>query len=332
MHYLGEKEVIRINYNDTLCKSFIKLEVNNGTFSFEYEGKTFSLNDIDAVWYRKGKNWLCDQFFPVSIKDHCRLTTYLNHKLLLEETRLAEYVHHLIEHFIPAIGTSNRGDLNKLLVLKAAREVGLLVPDFQIVKAKKNLLEGYTDLPLPITKPMADGLYLFDYEEKNRGYFTYTELLNHDAVADLPDIFSPSFVQKNIHKKYELRVFMLYEKCYAMAILSQNDEQTKVDFRKYNEKKPNRCVPYLLPKEIAKKIRSLFKKLHLNTGSVDMIVDKENNFYFLEINPVGEFSMVSIPCNYFLEKQIALKLIENGRIHREKKTSRNGQHAVAVGV
>src|SRR5688500_5360277 len=96
-----------------------------------------------------------------------------------------------------------------------------------------------------------------------------------------------------------------------MAIFSQSDEQTKTDFRKYNEKKPNRYVPFKLPDEIDQKIKLLFKKIDLNTGSVDLIVDKDDNYFFLEINPVGQFGMVSDPCNYFLEKNVALKLIEH---------------------
>jgi hypothetical protein len=32
---------------------------------------------------------------------------------------------------------------------------------------------------------------------------------------------------------------------------------------------------------------------------------------FLEINPVGQFGMVSHPCNYYLEKRIAQNLINS---------------------
>lgn len=92
-----------------------------------------------------------------------------------------------------------------------------------------------------------------------------------------------------------------------MAILSQSDEKTKIDFRKYNEEKPNRNVPFKLPDDIDQKIKQLFKYLDLNTGSVDLIVDHQENFYFLEINPVGQFGMVSYPCNYFLEKTSCFK-------------------------
>ena len=46
-------------------------------------------------------------------------------------------------------------------------------------------------------------------------------------------------------------------------------------------------------------------KLELNSGSIDLILDKKNRFVFLEINPIGQFGMTSFPCNYSIEKEIA---------------------------
>ena len=51
------------------------------------------------------------------------------------------------------------------------------------------------------------------------------------------------------------------------------------------------------------------EKVELETGSIDMILTKDGKYVFLEINPVGQFGMVSYPCNYFLEKAIAKTLI-----------------------
>ena len=52
------------------------------------------------------------------------------------------------------------------------------------------------------------------------------------------------------------------------------------------------------------------KYVNLNTGSIDMIVTKENEYIFLEVNPVGQFGMVSQPCNYYLEKKITEYLMK----------------------
>jgi hypothetical protein len=36
---------------------------------------------------------------------------------------------------------------------------------------------------------------------------------------------------------------------------------------------------------------------------------KKGEYVFLEVNPIGQFGMVSAPCNYNLEKKIAQYLI-----------------------
>ena len=93
-----------------------------------------------------------------------------------------------------------------------------------------------------------------------------------------------------------------------MAIWSQDNIHTEVDFRKYDTKNPNRNVPYTISLEIENKIHKLMEELGLNTGSIDFIYSSEGIIYFLEINPEGQFGMVSKPCNYYLEEKIALKI------------------------
>jgi glutathione synthase/RimK-type ligase-like ATP-grasp enzyme len=61
---------------------------------------------------------------------------------------------------------------------------------------------------------------------------------------------------------------------------------------------------YKLPKEVEQKISILMNKLDLNCGSLDFI-KSGNNFYFLEINPIGQFLGLSYKTNSNLEKKIA---------------------------
>jgi ATP-GRASP peptide maturase of grasp-with-spasm system len=316
LHHLGWKDVLRVNYNEPDVNEQVRLDLVEGTFSFQIGKRTVRLQDIEAVWYRKGKNWLCDQFFPVTVEHHSRFTAYLNTKLKFEGEKLTEYLHYIIQQSVPVLGTATRGDLNKLLVLAAAREVGLLIPEFYVSDYKEGIRRILEHSPDCITKALSDGLYLFENTETNTGYFSYTEKVDKEMLALMPEYISPSLLQKRIDKKFEARVFYLEGRCYSMAIFSQADERTSVDYRRYNEVKPNRYVPFLLPSGITEKLGKLFKKLDLKTGSVDFIVDHEDNFYFLEINPVGQFGMVSAPCNYYLEKEIALNLIRYARTNR----------------
>lgn len=49
--------------------------------------------------------------------------------------------------------------------------------------------------------------------------------------------------------------------------------------------------------------------IEIKSGSLDLIVDENGDYVFLEVNPIGQFAQVSIPCNYFIEKYIANYLI-----------------------
>ena len=155
-----------------------------------------------------------------------------------------------------------------------------------------------------ITKCASDGFHHNDFA-------LYTYLLSEADELKLEERFPLSFFQEQIIKRWEIRIFFLKNEFYSMAILSQNDDKTKTDFRKYNYKKPNYSVPYNLPLDIRNKLKKFMKLAELNTGSIDMIYSLEGEYYFLEVNPVGQFGMVSYPCNYFIERTIAKKLISN---------------------
>jgi glutathione synthase/RimK-type ligase-like ATP-grasp enzyme len=113
-----------------------------------------------------------------------------------------------------------------------------------------------------------------------------------------------------VEKEYELRVFALAGELYAMAIFSQSDPQTRTDFRRYNREKPNRTVPFRLAPETAERIRRLLADLGLETGSLDLLQARDGRELFLEVNPVGQFGMVSKPCNYHLERKVAELLLD----------------------
>ncbi len=92
-----------------------------------------------------------------------------------------------------------------------------------------------------------------------------------------------------------------------MAIFSQMGEESSLDFREVdvNGNHPNRMVPFTLPGDVASKIRKLMKNLRLESGSLDFIVTPDDEYYFFEVNPVGQFDFLNEICNYHIEKFIA---------------------------
>lgn len=126
----------------------------------------------------------------------------------------------------------------------------------------------------------------------------------------MPDTFFPSLFQKHIKKSADIRIFYLLGECYSMAIMSQENIKTRVDFRHYDEENPNINIPYELDTITKQKINILMNQIGLETGSIDMILTNDGKLIFLEVNPVGQFNMVSVPCNYNLEKKFAAQLVK----------------------
>ena len=95
-----------------------------------------------------------------------------------------------------------------------------------------------------------------------------------------------------------------------MAIFSQGNQKTAIDFRNYDEVKRNRSVAFELPEDIKKKILHFMHEVELDTGSIDFILTPKKEYIFLEINPAGNIEMVSEPCNYYIEKRIAEQILD----------------------
>ena len=310
LNHFGRSDVVRINCDED---NDIRFDIRESGFSLRVNGDDIQLNRLGAAWYRKGLNWLGGQFNEVFVEDHPELTNYLNILGCKENQKLSEYIHYLIQQRVPVLGSAFKSDLNKLVTLDLAQSVGLKIPPFHVVNETQSvarLLEGDQEY---ITKAMSDGVYLFESENRQRGYFTYTESVSRECIAGCPEKISPSFMQSKIEKRYEVRVFYLDGRCYSWAILSQADAQTSTDYRKYNEQKPNRVLPYKLPGAVEEQLTELFLKVGLNTGSVDLMVDSRDEHYFLEINPVGQFGVLSRACNYQLEAEVAKWLIEHAK-------------------
>lgn len=194
--------------------------------------------------------------------------------------------------------------ISKISQLIEAKTAGLDFPESRIISSKNEITKFQSKNI--IIKPIQDVSHIHINGEP---YTQYTTVCTKKMIDQLNDTFFPCLCQKFIDKNLEIRTFFLDGEMYSMGICSTFDEQTKIDFRRYNRKHPNRVIPYQLPDHIEKKIKLLMRNLSLNCGSLDLILGNDGRYYFLEVNPVGQFGMVSKPCNYYLESAIAKFLI-----------------------
>lgn len=297
-HY--DQPFLRLNSIDIYMLEH-KINLNNDEFQFSIKGNEYSINDFSSIWYRRGGFYYS---LPKNLSKSDESTTIRKH-IANENTSLIEYINNQFDKK-PKLGSLKNYTLNKLNSLQVAKQIGLKIPDTLITTKKTDLISFLNKHNELITKNIKDVLII---EENDNLCFSYTELVTNDFVESLPNSFPPSFFQEKINKKFEIRSFYLDGEFYSMAIFSQSDSQTDVDFRKYNYDNPNRNSRFKLPKDIESKLDEFMKRINLNTGSFDLIYSENNEFIFLELNPVGQYDALSKLCAYDLDKRIAQYLI-----------------------
>lgn len=201
------------------------------------------------------------------------------------------------------LGGALKFDVNKFEVLRIAKELGIVIPKSILTNSKSKLISFFNECNGEIISKMHDML-LCDIKETHSTYATYTEKIEIDFINELPERFFVGHFQEKLEKLYEIRTFYLDGELFSMAMFSQKDKRTSVDFRRYNRENMNRRVPYKLPSALEDRIRLLMQKIGLNSGSLDIVKTKDN-YVFLEVNPIGQFGFVSNACNYKLHKKIA---------------------------
>ena len=296
-----KKKFIRLNDGKRIQKLSIYLSNSLTKISMD----SFNSNSINSYWYRRGSFEIATNFFT-NLKNPVKKK--LNWFYYRESQGIQELVNYYLKTEVPSINSFEDNKLNKLIALFEAKQFGLKIPPTLITNNKTELTNFIGKHKQIVVKAISQG---FSYQFNKKDYFFHTTLISKNDLKEFPDTFNPILVQEALEKKYELRIFFLNDKFYASAIFSQNDEKTRIDFRNYNTTRPNRVVPYKLPESLKTQLKGLMRKLNLNSGSFDIVVNKKG-YFFLEVNPIGQYNQVSDPCNYNLDQIIALNLIKNG--------------------
>jgi len=275
---------------------------NNTTDSYFLDN--INVKDFKSAWFRRTPDVNHSSNVGSKEADKQELTNEINS--LLVKKNMASYSS--MFSFLDCntfIGNPFSSSVNKLDQLRVAKEVGLKIPDTLLTGQKESLINFIEQHKSVITKPLTS---ITAFKVSDKSYTTHTKLVDEELINSLPQEFTTSLFQKNIKKQFEIRTFFLNGECYSMAIFSQENPLTQIDFRVNDVKNPNRNTPFKLPKEIESKVCQLMQALELNTGSLDFIYSEDGEIIYLEVNPVGQFGMVSMPCNYYLEKKVAQTL------------------------
>jgi ATP-GRASP peptide maturase of grasp-with-spasm system len=268
-------------------------------------------SEIQAVWTRRWHTYHNLSFLD-EINEACARGEVRVH--LMDEIRAVTGALDDIFRATPNLSLPYQRRVNKLVALRVAANAGLDVPATLVTTDRDRLREFLSSCGRIITKSLSESRSV---PCGGADYLMYTQEVCLGDIEKAPARFFPSLFQELLVKRLEIRAFFLGGDLFGMAIFSQLDCQTALDFRRYNDRRPNRMVPYKIPDEVQRCVRSFMAAMDLETGSLDFVQTEDGRFVFLEVNPSGQFKMVSEPCNYHLEKLVAqylIKLDRHGRL------------------
>jgi glutathione synthase/RimK-type ligase-like ATP-grasp enzyme len=187
---------------------------------------------------------------------------------------------------------------NKLFQLKMAREIGFQIP-LTIVTNKKELVQPFFDSCSGnvIIKP----IYTGRIESKNEMQLLFANKLKKEHIEKIEEFdLTPCIFQEFIEKELDIRVTVVGNSVFAASVDSQLDIETSVDWRR----KKIKFALYKLPTVIEKKCIELTKKLGLSFGAIDIVKSVNGGYFFLEINPNGQWAWIEIDTGLCISEAI----------------------------
>lgn len=171
---------------------------------------------------------------------------------------------------------------NKILQLKTAQLIGFKTPITVITTEKEKVSKFFQKCEKTIIKPISRTRI----DNKHVPEFIFTNSLGADHRSIFLDYdLTPCIFQEEIEKELELRVTVVGDNIFAAQINSQDDEETKIDWRR----KKMKFTKFELPNDISNKCLELVDRLNLNFGAIDLILSPNGEYTFLEINPNGQW-------------------------------------------
>jgi glutathione synthase/RimK-type ligase-like ATP-grasp enzyme len=212
---------------------------------------------------------------------------------------------------------SNRRCQSKPLQHHVARQCGLNVPRTYIgsdpIEAERfarNLWHGGRQC---CTKNLESTHVLIDGKKHSRltKLFVDTNLPELSGLSVCPMIF-----QEYVEKRYEYRVTVVGEETFTCRIDSQAaGGKTAVDWRHYRiPSTPHHSTH--LDSGLNGKLVQLVKELGLVYGAIDLVENEEGDFFFLEINSMGQWLWIEDLTGLPISMAIARRLAAPNQIRR----------------
>lgn len=247
-------------------------------------GTPIQPDQITHIWYRR----------PEALKDE-RFNNCPEGRFALSEW--SEAVEGVLSHVQRERWmnhpSSNASASHKLEQLTTALSLGFTIPDTLLTQDADDARAFYHQHDgQVIVKPMSNG-----YVERPKGVdsLIYTNRLSDEDLASLDDLSQcPTLFQHCIAKASDVRITVVDHAIHAVCLRATDaDGHQRCDIRRNNMSD----VAYSdieLPDHVSSLVRRLVDHYGLRFAAIDMVVDLEQQWHFLEVNPNGQWAWLDI--------------------------------------
>ena len=192
---------------------------------------------------------------------------------------------------------------HKAVQLATAKRIGFAVPRTAIT----NHASGISAVAQGDQTVAIKGLDTVLVRQDDVETFGYTSLLETKAAERAHLSSAPLVAQQALTEKLDLRVTVVGDQVFCSSVTCTG-RPIPGDWRLAKEGAT--FQRYELPVEIETKCVQLTQTLGLVFGAIDLAV-QDGTYYFLEINPTGEWAWLVDQSNLPIDRAIANKLLEN---------------------
>lgn len=177
---------------------------------------------------------------------------------------------------------------HKLVQLRAARALGLRVPDTLVTNDPLAAQRFAARKGSVVCKALRGGVIPGAADAD--GGLLYTQELDEGVRSRLEELGpEPYLLQETIAKRADVRVTVIGRQVFACRIASQEAPGAQTDWRA-GELEDLAHEPLELPDALAEACCALARRFGLRFAAIDLAIDTEGGWAFFEVNPNGQWA------------------------------------------
>lgn len=296
-------EVFRFHPEDILKQFDVQLRVGSAGYHAELidtaTDRILDLSTIKAAYFRKPKLPNEDSLgeFPDFSKNEIHGTL----SALWSAVPTNAWLNH---------PSQLRTASDKFRQLVAAREAGFTIPETLIDTRSHEILSF---MRARTCETIGKAISIGTLDPSGEHVVFTSSMTQNDVLTHFAARVIPMLLQERIMKAADIRVTVIGQKVFGVAIYSKDNQAIDWRLESMNSPEGLRYETITLPAQITTMCIDLTSALGLRFSCIDLLLDRKNKYCFLEVNPNGNWAWLESKLGIPLRDAIIDLLLNNTR-------------------